>query len=215
VARFLDRFQPRIGVLMETEVWPEMSAACAERDQPVRIGLGLRPHRSQRRVSRPRKPAQALGRGQRVFVEARVGQHQRNTALGASGRHLGPDLGFHQHADARLEAVEKARHRLWRIPWLPDLEIAFFQQLGALFAPRGRAVGDQDRDARVLAPQLGDQDAGRARFAERNRMDPAPAGAGCGLVIVAEALLDRMRSATARRRSLRRTRGSAREVKTP
>lgn len=35
VARFLDRFAPRIGVLMETEVWPEMTAACAERAIPL------------------------------------------------------------------------------------------------------------------------------------------------------------------------------------
>jgi 3-deoxy-D-manno-octulosonic-acid transferase len=35
VARFLDRFRPRIGVLMETEVWPEMTAACAERGIPL------------------------------------------------------------------------------------------------------------------------------------------------------------------------------------
>ncbi|RYZ05783.1 MAG: 3-deoxy-D-manno-octulosonic acid transferase, partial [Comamonadaceae bacterium] len=35
VARFLDRFAPRIGVLMETEVWPELTAACAERGIPL------------------------------------------------------------------------------------------------------------------------------------------------------------------------------------
>jgi 3-deoxy-D-manno-octulosonic-acid transferase len=35
VASFLDRFQPRIGVLMETEVWPELTAACAERGIPL------------------------------------------------------------------------------------------------------------------------------------------------------------------------------------
>jgi len=35
VARFLDRFAPRIGVLMETEVWPEMVAACSERGIPL------------------------------------------------------------------------------------------------------------------------------------------------------------------------------------
>jgi 3-deoxy-D-manno-octulosonic-acid transferase len=35
VARFLDRFRPRIGVLMETEVWPEMTAACADRGIPL------------------------------------------------------------------------------------------------------------------------------------------------------------------------------------
>lgn len=35
VARFLDRFQPCIGVLMETEVWPQLTAACAARGIPL------------------------------------------------------------------------------------------------------------------------------------------------------------------------------------
>ena len=35
VARFFDRFKPRIGVLMETEVWPQLTAACAARGIPL------------------------------------------------------------------------------------------------------------------------------------------------------------------------------------
>jgi 3-deoxy-D-manno-octulosonic-acid transferase len=35
VRRFLDHFAPRIGVLMETEVWPALSTACAERGIPL------------------------------------------------------------------------------------------------------------------------------------------------------------------------------------
>ena len=31
VARFLDQFRPGIGILMETEVWPNLTAACAAR----------------------------------------------------------------------------------------------------------------------------------------------------------------------------------------
>ena len=35
VARFFDRFKPRIGVLMETEIWPQLTAACAARGIPL------------------------------------------------------------------------------------------------------------------------------------------------------------------------------------
>lgn len=35
VTRFLDTFQPRIGLLMETEVWPNLTALCAERQIPL------------------------------------------------------------------------------------------------------------------------------------------------------------------------------------
>ncbi len=32
---FLARFRPRVGLLMETEVWPNLVAACRERDIPL------------------------------------------------------------------------------------------------------------------------------------------------------------------------------------
>ena len=35
VERFLTRFQPRVGLLVETEVWPNMVAACAARHVPL------------------------------------------------------------------------------------------------------------------------------------------------------------------------------------
>jgi 3-deoxy-D-manno-octulosonic-acid transferase len=35
VARFLHHFQPRVGLLVETEVWPNMVAACAKRGIPL------------------------------------------------------------------------------------------------------------------------------------------------------------------------------------
>ena len=35
VNRFLDHFQPRVGVLIETEVWPSLTAACQKRDLPL------------------------------------------------------------------------------------------------------------------------------------------------------------------------------------
>ncbi|SFL91453.1 3-deoxy-D-manno-octulosonic acid transferase [Variovorax sp. OV329] len=35
VRRFLDRFRPRIGILMETEIWPVLTAECARRGIPL------------------------------------------------------------------------------------------------------------------------------------------------------------------------------------
>ncbi|MBM3358539.1 MAG: 3-deoxy-D-manno-octulosonic acid transferase [Betaproteobacteria bacterium] len=37
VARFLDHFQPKLGVLMETELWPNLIHACRERGVPVHL----------------------------------------------------------------------------------------------------------------------------------------------------------------------------------
>ena len=36
-ARFLDRAQPALAVIMETELWPNLFAACAARGVPVRL----------------------------------------------------------------------------------------------------------------------------------------------------------------------------------
>ena len=35
VARFLERFRPRVGVVMETEIWPNLIHACHERGVPL------------------------------------------------------------------------------------------------------------------------------------------------------------------------------------
>src|SRR5207248_7352181 len=35
VRRFLEYFRPRLGILMETEVWPNLLAGCAEHAVPV------------------------------------------------------------------------------------------------------------------------------------------------------------------------------------
>ncbi len=35
VARFLDHFRPRVGIVMETEVWPNLLAACSARAVPT------------------------------------------------------------------------------------------------------------------------------------------------------------------------------------
>jgi 3-deoxy-D-manno-octulosonic-acid transferase len=35
VGRFLTHFQPRVGLLMETEIWPNLIAACAQRGVPL------------------------------------------------------------------------------------------------------------------------------------------------------------------------------------
>ncbi len=33
--RFIDHFQPRVGILMETEIWPNLAAACAQARVPL------------------------------------------------------------------------------------------------------------------------------------------------------------------------------------
>ena len=60
VARFLDRFQPAAGVLLETEIWPNLLAAAERRGLPVLLANARRSatsHRRGRRVDALLRPA--------------------------------------------------------------------------------------------------------------------------------------------------------------
>ncbi|HEU4373972.1 MAG TPA: lipid IV(A) 3-deoxy-D-manno-octulosonic acid transferase [Telluria sp.] len=52
VRRFMKHFTPRICILMETEVWPNLIAVCAERGVAVALVNARLSERSQRRASR-------------------------------------------------------------------------------------------------------------------------------------------------------------------
>ncbi|PAU60792.1 3-deoxy-D-manno-octulosonic acid transferase [Pseudomonas sp. PIC25] len=51
-ARFLDRVQPRLAVIMETELWPNHIHACARRDIPVALANARLSERSARGYAR-------------------------------------------------------------------------------------------------------------------------------------------------------------------
>lgn len=52
VERFLDQFRPRLGVIMETEIWPNLIHACASRGVPLVLANARLSERSCRRYRR-------------------------------------------------------------------------------------------------------------------------------------------------------------------
>ena len=110
VARFLDHFQPRIGILMETEVWPNLTAACAARAIPlVLANARLNPQslakaRRMGWLSRPAYGALAAVWAQTEADAARL------RCLGAPVRGVFGNLKFDATPDAAL--LEKGR--AWR-----------------------------------------------------------------------------------------------------
>jgi 3-deoxy-D-manno-octulosonic-acid transferase len=59
-ARFLDHFKPRLGLLMETEIWPNLIATASQRSVPVSLinaRLSARSQRGYRRFSALIRPA--------------------------------------------------------------------------------------------------------------------------------------------------------------
>ncbi|CAN7318823.1 3-deoxy-D-manno-octulosonic acid transferase [Variovorax sp. LjRoot290] len=115
VARFLDRFQPRIGVLMETEVWPEMSAACAERGIPLVLAnarLNENSLASAERLGWLARPAYSALAA--VWAQTEADSH-RLVSLGAKVAGVFGNLKFDATPDARqLAAATRLREQLPR-----------------------------------------------------------------------------------------------------
>jgi len=115
VARFLDRFQPRIGVLMETEVWPEMAAACAERRIPLVLAnarLNEKSLAAAERLAWLARPAYSALAA--VWAQTEADSH-RLVSLGAKVAGVFGNLKFDATPDARqLATAAKLRGQLPR-----------------------------------------------------------------------------------------------------
>ncbi len=83
VARFLDSVRPRLGVLMETELWPNLIQACRQRGIPLFLAnarLSEKSARGYRRIAPLIRPALAALRGVAAQTPADAARLQ---ALGA------------------------------------------------------------------------------------------------------------------------------------
>lgn len=121
VNRFLDRFQPRAGMLIETEVWPNLVVACAARNLPlllVNARLSERSLSGYRRLGALTQPMFATLSG----VAAQTADDAaRLTAAGARDVAVTGNLKF--DVDVRDEALAlgrelRARFGAQRPVWL-------------------------------------------------------------------------------------------------
>jgi 3-deoxy-D-manno-octulosonic-acid transferase len=104
MGRFLDHFRPRIGIMMETEVWPNLLAACSERGTPVILANARLSRKSARGYAR------FAGLARPAFARfAAVCAQDRNAArrlrlLGAANVALTGNLKFDVEPDpAKVE----------------------------------------------------------------------------------------------------------------
>ena len=110
VARFLTHFQPRVGLLMETEIWPNLVAGCARLGVPlclVNARCNAKTFRQAKRLAWLSRPAYA---GLRAVWAQSPDDAARLTALGA------PVLGVMGNFkyDATPDAPQLARGRAIR-----------------------------------------------------------------------------------------------------
>ena len=110
VRRFLGQFRPAIGILMETEVWPNLVAGCRRRGIPLVLAnarLNARSLHKALRVGALARPAYGGLSAVWAQTEADAG---RLRALGAPVRGIFGNLKF----DVVPDAEQLARGRDWR-----------------------------------------------------------------------------------------------------
>lgn len=108
VARFLDRFRPAAGVLMETEVWPNLIYAAASRDIPLYLVNARLSERSLRGYQRSGALARDALRGFRAIAAQSAADAVRLQTLGAQQVSVTGNLKFDLEVPAAQVAQGKA-----------------------------------------------------------------------------------------------------------
>jgi 3-deoxy-D-manno-octulosonic-acid transferase len=110
VQSFLEHFRPRLGVLIETELWPNLVAECASFRVPLLLASARMSEKSARgyeRLSGLSRPAfQALG----AVCAQSAADAERLSALGARHVEVAGNLKF----DVKLDARQLEAGRVWR-----------------------------------------------------------------------------------------------------
>jgi 3-deoxy-D-manno-octulosonic-acid transferase len=118
--RFLRQYRPRLGLIMETELWPNMVAACSDESVPLLLVNARLSERSARRYARfPALSGEAL-RGLTAIAAQSGADASRLQALGAVNVTVTGNLKFDIEAATRqLELGSELRHRYGaRTSWL-------------------------------------------------------------------------------------------------
>ena len=105
VARFLDHYRPRLGLLMETEIWPNLIDACRDRTVPIYLVNARLSEKSFRRYHRfARLAREALSALTGVAAQT-AEDAQRLTALGARSVAVTGNLKFDVTPPGALSAL--------------------------------------------------------------------------------------------------------------
>ncbi len=116
VARFLARYRPVAGILMETELWPNLIAAAARSGVPLAlVNARLSPRSLQRARRFAGVARRALARIALVAAQTE-GDAQRLRALGAATVVVTGNLKFDQVPSAELIALGRDWRALWQRP---------------------------------------------------------------------------------------------------
>lgn len=110
VARFLDHFAPRIGILMETEVWPNLGAACSARGIPLVLANARLSGKSEEQALRLAPLSRPAYESLAAVWAQTAGDAQRLANVGARVGAVYGNLKF----DAAVDETLLQRGRAWR-----------------------------------------------------------------------------------------------------
>ena len=107
---FLEHFRPRLGVLMETEVWPNLVAVCAENAVPLLLANARMSEKSARGYRRLRGLAEPAFRSLAAVCAQSAGDAERLASLGAQCIEVTGNLKF----DVEPVGHQLEAGRAWR-----------------------------------------------------------------------------------------------------
>lgn len=110
VQRFLDHFRPRLGILLETEVWPNLAAACERSGVPLVLANARLSDKSLRSAQRLAWLAGPAYRSLAAVWAQTQDDATRLARLGAPVQGVYGNLKF----DATPDGEQVARGRAWR-----------------------------------------------------------------------------------------------------
>jgi 3-deoxy-D-manno-octulosonic-acid transferase len=110
VRGFLERWQPRLGVLMETELWPNLLAGCERDGVPVVLANARMSEKSARGYRRWRALSAPAIRSLAAVCAQSADDAERLRALGAARVEVTGNLKF----DVALEPAQLEAGRAWR-----------------------------------------------------------------------------------------------------
>lgn len=117
VRHFLDHFQPRLGLLMETEVWPNLAAACKARGIPLALANGRLSDKSLQQALRLAPLSRPAYKSLAAVWAQTEADARRFALLDAPVQGVFGNLKF----DAAPDDAALRRGRAWRASGVPPM----------------------------------------------------------------------------------------------
>ncbi|MDH5358074.1 MAG: lipid IV(A) 3-deoxy-D-manno-octulosonic acid transferase [Gammaproteobacteria bacterium] len=115
INKFLDRVHPQFGIVMETEIWPNLLAVCEQRSVPLILANARMSERSVKGYARFPKFTKTILKSFRAIAAQGEDDRKRFKQLGADGNHVHAigNLKYEVSLPASLKEQAEAMRSMW------------------------------------------------------------------------------------------------------